>query len=409
MVKAGAIVFAPDDGGQVEILSHGDLLFQTVDDAANKISAVLSSPEKQAVLRSHLAQRSRAFSAESFIQESLAAIALPNVKLCNEHSPASTKNLKRTEQLAVGFAIVVATKDRPEDVRRLLGSLSTQTSVPDEIVLVDSSENPITEIINDFPKLKVKYMRHWPPSASRQRNRGIANSDEAIPFIGFVDDDTTFDPDAFEAMKRFWANADKSIKGAAFNLCNYPARKGGGLKRSWLTAHLGLYASKPGYVAKSGWQSIIPRAEQTHDVEWIPATAAIYRREALAATQFDEFYNSYSYLEDLDLSYTIGKTGKLTVIAEARYYHYPSAAGRISMRQFGQNEVRNRIYFVRKHGLSICRCYLGLTIRMGMTFISYLRKRSNVDLDRLQGNVRGMVLYAVRSFSLHQKTGTISA
>jgi glycosyltransferase involved in cell wall biosynthesis len=82
MIKAGAIVFAPDDGGQVEILDHRELLFQSVDDAVDKISAVLSSEEKQASMRSHLRQRSKAFSVENFIRQSLEAIALPRVSLC---------------------------------------------------------------------------------------------------------------------------------------------------------------------------------------------------------------------------------------------------------------------------------------------------------------------------------------
>jgi glycosyltransferase involved in cell wall biosynthesis len=79
MVQAGAIVFAPDRGGQVEILDHNDLLFQTMDDAVDKICAVLSSTEKQASLRNHLAKNAGIFRAENFMRESLEAIAVHNV------------------------------------------------------------------------------------------------------------------------------------------------------------------------------------------------------------------------------------------------------------------------------------------------------------------------------------------
>ena len=65
MVKAGAIVFASDGGGQTEVIDTPDLLFSGVDDAADKICAVLSNPEKQAALRAHLAQRSEMFSARN--------------------------------------------------------------------------------------------------------------------------------------------------------------------------------------------------------------------------------------------------------------------------------------------------------------------------------------------------------
>jgi glycosyltransferase involved in cell wall biosynthesis len=75
MIKAGAIVFAPNDGGQTEVLDSSDLLFAGVDDAVDKISAVLSSAEKQGALRIHLARRSKMFSAASFMEASLGVIA----------------------------------------------------------------------------------------------------------------------------------------------------------------------------------------------------------------------------------------------------------------------------------------------------------------------------------------------
>ena len=67
MVKAGAIVFAPNDGGQAEVIDNPDLLFSGVDDAADKICAVLSNPEKQHALRAQLALRSEMFSAGRFM------------------------------------------------------------------------------------------------------------------------------------------------------------------------------------------------------------------------------------------------------------------------------------------------------------------------------------------------------
>lgn len=76
MVKSGAIVFAPNDGGQTEVLDSTDLLFAGVDEAADKICAVLGNAEKQSALRSHLAQRAQMFSAEKFMETSVAAIAL---------------------------------------------------------------------------------------------------------------------------------------------------------------------------------------------------------------------------------------------------------------------------------------------------------------------------------------------
>lgn len=65
--RAGAIVFVHNSGGPVEIVG-GDprLLFEGVEDAAARISAVLSSPEDQESLRALGAAQRERFSAERF-------------------------------------------------------------------------------------------------------------------------------------------------------------------------------------------------------------------------------------------------------------------------------------------------------------------------------------------------------
>lgn len=69
MVKAGAIVFAPGDGGQAEILGHPDLLFSNTDEAVEKIIAALEKPSLQSALRTHLTRRAKLFSTQSFVHE----------------------------------------------------------------------------------------------------------------------------------------------------------------------------------------------------------------------------------------------------------------------------------------------------------------------------------------------------
>jgi len=66
MAKAGCITFAPNGGGQREILNHPLLTFSDEEDAVRKIDAVLASDALKAVLRQHLAARGRVFSAEKF-------------------------------------------------------------------------------------------------------------------------------------------------------------------------------------------------------------------------------------------------------------------------------------------------------------------------------------------------------
>jgi glycosyltransferase involved in cell wall biosynthesis len=75
MVKAGSIVFAPNDGGQVEVLNHPLLSFENESDAIEKISLILDNAERQVELREHLRRQARLFSAEAFMAASRAVIS----------------------------------------------------------------------------------------------------------------------------------------------------------------------------------------------------------------------------------------------------------------------------------------------------------------------------------------------
>lgn len=69
MVKAGMIVFVPNGGGQVEIVSHEELIYNDEADAIAKIYQVLNNPELQATLREHLKKRAILFSETSFMRQ----------------------------------------------------------------------------------------------------------------------------------------------------------------------------------------------------------------------------------------------------------------------------------------------------------------------------------------------------
>jgi glycosyltransferase involved in cell wall biosynthesis len=293
------------------------------------------------------------------------------------------------------ISLIVATKDRPEDLRKLLESLRHQTVPPGEVVVVDASREPVEPVVKQFPELTVRYLRHWPPSASAQRNTGIRACDPASALIGFADDDTTFEPPAFANMLSFWSEAGPDVLGAAFNFRNSPRRGTSFLKHSALAERFGLYSARPGRVSPSGWQTVVGEVAGTQFVDWLPSGASVFRREVFSKNVFDEFFQSYSYLEDLDFSYTISRTGRLAIIADAGFSHFPSPEGRVSARQFGRFEIRNRLYFVRKHQLSLARCYMGLLIRLAMSVGGGLVHWDTSLLLRALGNIEELMKQSI--------------
>jgi glycosyltransferase involved in cell wall biosynthesis len=70
LVRAGAIVWVPNGGGQTEIVGHEPgLVFDSDAEAVRKISAVLIDTTEQQRLRQRLAERAEVFSTDRFVRE----------------------------------------------------------------------------------------------------------------------------------------------------------------------------------------------------------------------------------------------------------------------------------------------------------------------------------------------------
>jgi glycosyltransferase involved in cell wall biosynthesis len=290
------------------------------------------------------------------------------------------------------ICFVIATKDRPDDLRRMLESLAAQSHLPDLVIVVDSSAAPVRTLVDQFRHLlPLQYLHHQPPSASAQRNAGIEAVPTDIDLIAFLDDDAALEPDALERMLGFWEGAPADLGGAAFNMVNHPIQAFSRLKRWRLVRALGVYSGQPGRVTPSGWQTMTGRVSENTYVDWLPSTAAVWRAGTLKTFHFDEFFTGYSYLEDLDFSYTVRRHWRLAVVADARYCHYPSQIRHSRQYGFGKTEVRNRLYLVTKHRLSYRKCWLGLVLRSLVTLYDSVVHIDRGALSRAFGNYAEMM------------------
>lgn len=69
MMKAGCIVFVPNEGGQVDIVNHSLLTYDGLNDAVDKIDVVLRNVQLQNDLLKHLSQQASKFSMENFMKQ----------------------------------------------------------------------------------------------------------------------------------------------------------------------------------------------------------------------------------------------------------------------------------------------------------------------------------------------------
>lgn len=107
-----------------------------------------------------------------------------------------------------GLAITVAicTKDRPEQLERLLRSIASQSRDPHEVLIIDNA--PATErtrqlVSEEFPSCR--YVREPVPGLDFARNRALHEATGTV--LAFIDDDAVANRDWVEASERVFAES----------------------------------------------------------------------------------------------------------------------------------------------------------------------------------------------------------
>ena len=100
--------------------------------------------------------------------------------------------------------VAVVTRDRREDLRRCLHSVYDQTYDPLEVVVVDhaSSDGTPEMVASEFPE--VRLLRQT-TNLGCPGGRNVAAQEAQGPYVFFLDDDATLEPQAVEAAVNFLA------------------------------------------------------------------------------------------------------------------------------------------------------------------------------------------------------------
>ncbi|OQX70525.1 MAG: hypothetical protein B6D62_04700 [Candidatus Cloacimonas sp. 4484_275] len=124
--------------------------------------------------------------------------------------------LKVGSELDLTTSVIVATKDRFENVLSCLESVMKQSVLPETFIVVDASEKDglQTQLKNKLADSSIEliYIKAE-PGLTRQRNLGIkANRNELVLFL---DDDVVLDKKYLEQMKRIFSEDKKRKIGGA--------------------------------------------------------------------------------------------------------------------------------------------------------------------------------------------------
>jgi len=285
------------------------------------------------------------------------------------------------------IAYIVPTKDRPDDLRKLLASFQSQTVKPDQIIVVDGSDEEISRVLDEFSGLKADYVRVHPPGLTRQRNAGKKILKPDIALVGYLDDDIVLENDANEQMLRYFSSAIPKIGGASFNITNNPITP---LNR--FTKLFFINDGRKGIVLPSGFNVLLSPVEDDTFVEWLSGGATVWRREIINTYDYDEHFGGYGHFDDLDFSYRVGQEYKMMVLKNAKVAHYVRPVKTERSCAFAAMDVAFRFYFVEKHKgyFSKSKCLWATLGLIGSHLLYGLIKGNRADILRVKGYLIGL-------------------
>jgi GT2 family glycosyltransferase len=256
--------------------------------------------------------------------------------------------------ILIPVSAIVATKNRPQALRRTLESLARQSSQPAETIVVDASSDtaPSATYARDVAGLqsRIQWAKAVDIGAARQRTQGVAAARENV--VWFFDDDILFEP---ECVARLWRALEDNgeLGGVNALIVNQQYQPPGKISRLMFQLMQGQSAGPLAGKVIGPAINLLPEDREAMPavvaVEWLNTTCTMYRRAALPEPVFDSFFTDYSLMEDLALSLRVRQQGwQLANCRTARIFHDSQSANeQRDHRARAKMELVNRAYVMQ--------------------------------------------------------------
>ena len=222
-----------------------------------------------------------------------------------------SKKLLTNSYVSTDLAVIIPTKDRPAEVKRLLKSIAELDCKIGRIIIIATGmdiQNVVMSFVNRIP---VEYYSSE-PGQIKQRNKGISLLDDSTKLVATMDDDTLFHKTSSSEMINFWNSVETETAGVGFNIVNQV-----GHQHTWLRGIFGVSVPEPGRVLKNGLNISICNVKHDIRSEWLNGGATTWRQDILQNYPHEEICSKWAVCEDLIFSYPIGKIYPLYISKDA--------------------------------------------------------------------------------------------
>lgn len=251
------------------------------------------------------------------------------------------------------ISVIICTRNRFDDFTKTLSSLIEQTRLPDELIVVDSSDEKKLEgylgsVDLPFP---VRYF-YTQPGLTLQRNYGIRECANDLLF--FFDDDVSLDKSYLAEVEKVFANDTNHKIGAVGGKIIEQSSPTLRLRLEQFTFYglrlvFGVVGTRNGKFYPSGMPSHPGKNQPSGFIECLSGCCMAFRREVFEKAQFDEALAHYGLMEDVDISKQTLDTGyKIYYQTSATLIHNESPMNRLKVQQWAEMSVVNYDYLFRK-------------------------------------------------------------
>ncbi|MCS7247257.1 MAG: glycosyltransferase [Anaerolineales bacterium] len=295
--------------------------------------------------------------------------------------------------MSLSLSVILCTKDRPADLHQCIMSILNGRRLPQEIVVIDDGTldpRPIQTLLERF-SIEFHYRRKSPPNTNASRNLAVSIAGGDI--LSFLDDDVVLDSNYYASvMRTFEEDSEQQIAGitGAIKVHTHP------LKRAFLR-FFGLESSQPGKVQPCGAATLVRAGEicRPTRVDWLSGCNMNLRRWVFKKYRFNEQDSGYSWGDDRDFSYPIGREYLLIALPEATLVHKKSPTGRASAEEMGRMEIFHLgRFFVtslhpqKRNWIALGWAFLGIFLKNLLNCCA-AHKRSR-HFKQLRGNFEGL-------------------
>jgi glycosyltransferase involved in cell wall biosynthesis len=259
------------------------------------------------------------------------------------------------------IGVLIPTRNRPEEVSKLLSSLVGQEVSQ---VVVSASGQDVNHVIDNFKDtLNLIYVQSDPGQINQKIN-GISEFSDDINWIIFSDDDLIYPYDFFSKFIKFVElSENSSLIGVGFKLGN-TIEKHESFPKSIFKKLFFLQSGRPGFVSKSGECIRYCYGQKQLSTKWLNGASAWKVDQARQYTSVSPD-TKYAAYEDAIFSHEMSKQGKLVYSPDLQVdYQDSTNLTKLTSLAFLSYSTW-KMYFVIKNKLSLglyTWSTLGLTI-----------------------------------------------